>query len=51
MQDARGMKRAERADQLVAKQCRCGRWFTIRGRRDHDQCFRCDYQEGQASEQ
>ena len=31
MQDARGMKRAERADRIEAQQCVvCGRWFSKR---------------------
>ena len=46
MRDARAQRRAEKDANLVAKQCRCGAWFTIRGR-DRDQCFRCE--EGQAS--
>ncbi len=30
MQDARDVKRAERADKLEARQCvSCGRWFTL----------------------
>jgi len=49
MQDARKQRRAEKDANLVAKRCRCGAWFTIRGRRDRDRCFKCE-QEGQASD-
>ena len=42
MQDARGMKRAEKADRLEAKQCTiCHRWFTVR-RASRSTCFKCE---------
>src|SRR5262249_42922036 len=47
MQEARGVKRGERNPHLEARQCQCGAWFTIKGRRDRVQCLRCE--EGQAS--
>jgi len=42
LQNARGQKRAEKDYSLEAKRCRCGAWFTIKGRRDRDRCFRCE---------
>jgi hypothetical protein len=49
MQDIRKQRRAEKDADLKAKQCQCGRWFTIRGRRDRSQCFKCE--EGQGGDQ
>jgi hypothetical protein len=34
-------------DRLEARQCSCGRWFTIRGR-DRALCFKCE--EGQGTQ-
>jgi hypothetical protein len=42
MQDARKQRRAEKDANLEAKQCQCGRWFTIRSRRDRTVCYRCE---------
>ena len=51
MQDARGVKRAERADRIEARQCvSCHRWFTRRAS-SRVVCFYCEESEGQASEQ
>ena len=48
MQDARGQKRAERADRLEARRCEsCRRWFTVR-RAGRTVCFRCE--EGQGTD-
>jgi hypothetical protein len=49
MKDIRGLAKAERQSSLEAKQCQCGRWFTIRGKVARDQCFRCEQLEGQAA--
>ena len=47
MQDARAQLRAEKQSKLEARQCQCGRWYTIRGRRDRSSCFKCE-EDGQA---
>ena len=40
MQDARGVKRAERADRIEARQCvSCHRWFTRRARHPSNREF------------
>jgi hypothetical protein len=38
----------ERESGLVVKRCACGRWFTVKGRRDRDRCFKCEETDGQA---
>jgi len=50
MRDVRQQRRAEKDANLEAKQCACGRWFTIRGRRDRTACFRCE-EDGQGTRQ